>query len=359
MPETMAAVYHGVPGSMTLESVTLPEPQPNEVLVRILGCTLCGSDLHTFTGRRVVATPTVLGHEMVGEIVAFGDCDLHQDYAGQPLTIGDRVTWAIVAACRGCFYCTHDLWPKCERGTKYGHEKWHGPRDILGGLAGHALLVAGTAMMRLPTTLPLEVACPANCATATLAAALEAAGDVRDKTIVILGMGLLGLTAAAMAQHGGAKCIVAVDVNSGRLELARKFGATHTALPRDLADLLPLLTSNRGADVLLELSGSTSALANTWPHLRIGGTIVLVGAVFPGAEWVVSPEKLIRKQITIRGVHNYSPRHLVSAVRFLEAAHDRYPFAEVVSKWYPLSEVEAAFQDAELHQPIRIGVTPD
>jgi putative phosphonate catabolism associated alcohol dehydrogenase len=359
MPETLAAIFDGTPRSLTLQSIPVPTPHADEILVRILGCTLCGSDIHTYSGRRSVAVPTILGHEIVGEIVEFGPHAPHGDASGETLAVGDRVTWAIVAGCRNCFYCNHDLWPKCERATKYGHEKLAPSRELLGGLAGYGLLVSGTAIYRLPAELPLEVVCPANCATATIAAAVEAVGEFHDATVLILGAGLLGLTATAMARVRGATKLLVVDVVESRRNRALHFGATHACSPGVLPERIRDLTSGRGIDVLIELTGSTDALAQATSLMRIGGRIVLVGAVFPGPDWQLSPEQIVRKQLSIRGVHNYSPRHLATAIEFLHHSHSRYPFAELVPVWYPLSQVQAAFECAEHGEFIRVGVHPD
>ncbi len=355
MRETPAAVFDGTPGAVSVRRFAVPEPRGGEVLVRVLGCTLCGSDLHTVAGRRTVAVPTVLGHEIVGEVAEFGPSAPHADWTGEPLRVGDRVTWAVVAACGRCFFCTHDLWPKCTAATKYGHEALAPGRELLGGLAGHVLLAEGTAVVKLPDEVPLEVACPANCATATVAAALDAAGELRGATVCVLGAGLLGLTACAMARDRGAAAVVAVDRSADRLTLAQRFGA-HLSLTPDELDKVGNLTDGRGADVLIELTGSTAALEAAWPWVRVGGAIALVGSVFPGPPLAVFPEQVVRRSLTIRGVHNYSPRHLVEAVRFLAAAQGRYPFADLVSDWVSLADVAAAFKLAEDPARVRVGV---
>src|SRR5262249_39058127 len=148
-----------------------PAPQTGETLVTVLGCTLCGSDLHSVDGRRTVPVPTVLGHEIVGTIAAFGDASPQRDFAGRELRVGDRITWGIVASCGKCFLCCRGLPQKCAHAVKYGHESLRPGRELLGGLADHCLLTPGTAIVRLPEALPLGVACPASCATATIAAA--------------------------------------------------------------------------------------------------------------------------------------------------------------------------------------------
>lgn len=358
MSKSLAAVFEGTPGRLELREFPTPEPKGAEVLVRVLGCTLCGSDLHSCDGRRKVAVPTVLGHEIVGEIVAFGQAASTRDFEGHELRVGDRVTWSIVASCGDCFFCNRGLPQKCLRSTKYGHEALRPGYELLGGLAEHCLLAAGTAIVRLPDDLPLEVACPANCATATVAAALEAAGELRERHVLVLGMGLLGLTATAMLHASGAEAI-GVDIEPGRRARALKFGASQFASPDQVADIVARATESRGVDVVLELSGSTAAFEAAWPLVRLGGKIVLVGSVFPGPPTPMHLEQIVRRNLTIVGVHNYASANLMSAVRFLNEHHDRYPFANLVADWYPLTDVAQAFQAAHDPDNIRVGVRPD
>jgi putative phosphonate catabolism associated alcohol dehydrogenase len=359
MNSTLAALYHGTPKELELRELTVPELAPGEMLVRMLGCTLCGSDLHSYSGHRKVPVPTILGHEIVGEILALGGPDALRDLAGNELQAGDRITWAIVASCDECFYCQRDLPQKCLQSVKYGHEPLRSRLELLGGLAEQVLLVRGTAALRLPANLPLGVACPANCATGTVAAALEAAGELRERTVCVLGAGMLGLTAAAMCHAAGAAAVVGVEVHAERRERMKQFGATHLAAPQELAEIAKQVTGGHGFDVILEFTGATAAFENAWPLARMGAKLVLVGAVFPGAPFPLAIEQLIRRNLTLVGVHNYAPRHLVRAVDFLSRYQHDYPFASLVDRWYPLSQVSEAFQAACSPQAIRIGVKPD
>jgi len=356
MSSSRAAVFSGTPGKIDLRDLARPIPRGTETLVRVLGCTLCGSDLHTFEGRRIAPIPTILGHEIVGTIVEFGDDSPRLDLAGVRLQIGDRVTWSIVANCGACFFCEHGLPQKCVRAVKYGHEAMRPGQELLGGLAEHCLLAAGTSIVRIPDELPLEVACPASCATATIVAALEAANDFAGATVCVLGAGLLGLTACAMALARGAAEVVCVEVQAGRRALAEQFGATHSVAPEEFAGCIDGLTDGRGVDVALELSGSPAAFELVWPLVRIGGTIVLVGSVFPSSPVSVALEQLVRRHLTLRGVHNYAPAHLLIAVDFLAKYHDQFPFAKLVAEWHELENVAWAFERAREPAHVRVGV---
>ena len=158
-----AAVFTGAGEPLELTELPVPATlRDGEALVRVTCCTLCGSDLHSYSGDREVLTPTILGHEILGTIEAVG--------GRTPLAIGQRVTWSIAASCGECYFCRNDLPQKCERLFKYGHEQMSEEHPLSGGLATHCHLAPGTTVVEIPSGLPDEVACPANCATATVAA---------------------------------------------------------------------------------------------------------------------------------------------------------------------------------------------
>ncbi|MFM7057082.1 MAG: zinc-binding dehydrogenase [Planctomycetota bacterium] len=353
---SLAAVYHGTPGAISLQTIATPQPANSEILVTVEACTLCGSDLHSFEGRRAVPVPTVLGHEIVGRIVEFGPQAPRADLSGQPLAEGDRVVWAVVASCGRCSNCRRDLPQKCEHAVKYGHEAFRPGYELLGGLADHCLLTPGTAIVKAPETVSLNTISPASCATSTIAAAMESAGPVKDRVVCITGAGLLGLTAAAMCRVQQPAAVVLCDVNAERRSRAAAFGATHATTPEQLPELLKQLSDGRGADVAIEVSGAPAAFQTLWPLLRIGARLVLVGAVFPAPPVSFPMDTLVRRNLTVSGIHNYGPRHLLQAVRFLEVADSQFPFASLVSDWFPLSETAAALNAAMNPACIRIGI---
>ena len=155
-------------------------PNTDEVLVQVsLATAICGSDLHTFTGRRTAPVPCVLGHEAVGRIAAPTQvCDAY----GEPLHEGDRVTWSIMAACGACEYCNERNLPqKCERLFKYGHAQSVAPHFLNGGFAEGVCLRPGTAIYRIPDAVSDIEAAPLNCALSTVLgglAILDPTGDL-------------------------------------------------------------------------------------------------------------------------------------------------------------------------------------
>lgn len=297
---------------VTLEAVALPEPGPGETLVEIDLATVCGSDHHTVSGRRPGACPSVLGHEGVGRIVG----------------TGQRVVWGVTVSCGTCDRCLRGLTAKCRSLRKLGHEAYQVAWPLSGTYATHVLLPAGTAVVPVPDTLTDAVAAPAGCATATVMAALERAGSLRGRRVLVVGAGMLGLTAIAAAADAAAAEVVVSDVVPARLELASEFGATST------------LSAGQGigpVDVAMDFSGAAPAIEAALGALDVGGSLVLVGSVSPGPAISVDPESIVRGWRSVSGVHNYERRHLEQAVAFL-ADSDR-PWAELVEEPVGLDRV--------------------
>lgn len=354
---TPAAVFLGPGRGLELREIPIPTPEGSEMLVEVVACTLCGSDLHSIHGRRAVPVPSILGHEILGRVVGLGPDAPRVDEAGRPLAEGDRVTWAVVARCGDCFYCARNLPQKCERMVKYGHEPLRPGHELTGGLAGHCLLAPGTAIYLVSEAIPDAVACPANCATATVAAALEAAGPVGGTRVLVMGCGMLGLTASAWLRSLGAESVIGCDSDPGRLALAARFGSTRRATPEVLGEVVRDASGGFGVDVVLELTGAPEAVESSLPLLRLGGTLVLVGSVFPTRAVPMLPEQVVRRCLTIRGVHNYRPDHLGRALDFLASVGD-WPFGDLVSAWQPLTALDQVLQAAPDPDRPRVGIRP-
>lgn len=343
------AMFHGPGEPFSLKSFPVRDLEPGEVLIRNRYTTICGSDLHTWCGSRQEPCPTVLGHEIVGEIVQLHPVHPGMDHDGVPLQPGDLVTWSIFASDPASPQARQGMPQKGEGLFKYGHARVEAPEVFHGGLAEYCVLKAHTAILKIPAGMPLPVAATLNCAIATVAGALRIAGPVRDKKILITGMGLLGLTCAAMCREAGAMHITAADVAPARLLDAGAFGAHATQLTGSGAPLPE-------ADVAFDFSGAPDAMEAALDQLTLGGTAVWIGAVFKTRGLMIDPEKVIRRILTIKGLHNYNYEDFSYALRFMRDHHDRYPFHQVVAKEFPLNEAQAAFEFAATQKPYRVGI---
>jgi threonine dehydrogenase-like Zn-dependent dehydrogenase len=199
----------------------------------------------------------------------------------------------------------------------------------------------------VPDEIPDPVAAMANCATATAAALLRAGGFLPGRRVAILGAGVLGVTAAAMARAGGAREVSVADPSAERRARAAEFGATHTDE-----------SIGPGADLVLECAGTAESVAAALALPRVGGTVILAGTVRPTPPVPLDPERVVRRLLTIRGVHNYAPADLEVAVAFLAGPGRAFPFAGLVGRTFALDEVEEAFAHAHAHPGSRVAVAP-
>ncbi|MES2996968.1 MAG: zinc-binding dehydrogenase [Verrucomicrobiota bacterium] len=356
--KALAAVFTGHGYPLELTEFPVPKPGAGEVLVDITCSTICGSDLHTFHGRRNEPTPCILGHEIVGRIAAFGAGAPRNDLRGEPLHEGDRITWTIAASCGECFYCRKGLPQKCEHLFKYGHAAITPGREFSGGFAECCILTRGTGILKLPDELDDAIAAPANCAVATVAAALRLAGPMDGGSVVIMGCGVLGLNACALAAETAAT-VIGCDLAPERETTARAFGASHYATPDQLRDVVFDATQGRGADLVLEFSGSSQAVSAGLGVMRTGATAVIAGTTTPGKTITVDPNDLVRRMWTLKGLHNYAPQDLVTAVDFLAAAAGRRPFESFVAGHFALRDINNAFASAADFPGARVAVVPD
>jgi alcohol dehydrogenase len=209
----------------------------------------------------------------------------------------------------------------------------------------------------LPPDLADEEATPLNCGAATMVAVTEAAEIGVGTTVVVQGLGLLGLYGVARAR--GARLVLGIDGVTARREMARRFGADLALDPGDaLADRVREAAQRDGVDVVIEVCGVAAALRDGLALLRVGGRYVVAGLVMPDSEVTLDADLIVRRWITIRGVHNYHPRHLVQALEFVAQARSRFPFRDLVQARFALPDVTAAFAEAADRSVVRAAVVP-
>lgn len=354
-----AAVFVGVQQPLVLQDFPLPTHlAPGAALCRVRLSTICGSDLHTTSGRRVEPCPSILGHESVGEIVALGGP--LADGWGTPLAIGDRVTWTIMAACGECVRCRRGLPQKCLHLLKYGHTRCDQEPALTGGYAEHLHLQPGTTVFRVPDALPDELAAPANCALATVVHGLEAIPTEPGDTVLIQGAGLLGVYLVALVRAAGAKRVLVTDLHAARLKTAQAFGADAVLATQNVApsDVTAWIARESGGEVdaAYEVCGDPLAVTIATRTLRVGGRLLIAGLVTPASNFTLDGNDITRRTLTIRGIHNYRPEHLGRGLAFLEETRERYPYRNLIGSIYPLADINAAFDAARSGRHVRVAV---
>jgi putative phosphonate catabolism associated alcohol dehydrogenase len=334
-----AAIFEGSGAPFRVADLPLPTSLgAGELLVRITLATICGSDLHTQAGRRVEPVPSILGHEGIGHVVGVG--------SGREEWMGRRITWSSADSCGTCMACTAwELPQKCERLFKYGHSSLHDGSGLHGAYATHIVLRGGTQLVEVPDAVSDAVAVSANCSLATMLHAVERLPS-SCRVAVVQGAGMLGLHGCALLRAAGVPRVVVVDTDEGRLERARVFGGE----PCRSIDL-----PARCADLVIEAAGEPALVPEGLRLLRPGGHYVMVGMVHPDSALSLTGEMIIRGSVTLRGVHNYAPRHLVAAVEFL--ATSSLPWGDLVSPPVPLARIDEAFALAATRRWVRVAVS--
>ncbi len=328
----------------------LGAPAPGEALVRVEMAGICGTDVHLWKGELPVPLPIIMGHETVGRIEKLGD-GVDRDWRGQPLQRGDRVTWASSVVCGECYYCRVTRQPtRCIARKAYGISYCADePPHLRGGYAEQIHLRAGTAIFRLPETLPTESVIGAGCALATAIHGAERCPVSWGDTVVVQGAGPVGLAAMAVARQSGASRVIAIGGPSHRLELARSFGAdlaldytaTEGAARRDhvLAE-----TGGFGADVVFECAGVPEAVNEGVELCRDGGAYLVLGQYANAGNISFNPHTITRKQLRIFGSWGFEPRHVDRALRFLSLGRWKELFAGEITHRFPLAEANEALE---------------
>jgi putative phosphonate catabolism associated alcohol dehydrogenase len=364
MTKTARAVVYDAPNTpFVIREYPIRDVHPDEALVRITMSTICRSDIHSYHGHRPNPCPGILGHEIIGVIEQLGS-DITHDMRGDPLASGERVTWMeYFHHGPSVNRDLHDMPQKSPGLRKYGHDLVEADPHFLGGFAEYCYILPGTGILKLPDAITDEEATPLNCGVATMISITEAADIAMGDTVVVQGLGLLGLYGCAIAKARGARLVIGLDSVAQRLEMARKFGADETfdvtaldddALVEKVRDLCP----PDGADVAMEVCGVASVVPTGIHMLRTGGRYVIGGLVNPGSDFKLDGDEILRKWITLKGIHNYHPRHLVQALDFVMANRDRFPFADIVDSKFSLEEIGEAFAKAADRSVLRAAIVP-
>lgn len=323
-------------GGTDFEERRWPAPSlgAGEALVAVDLATVCGSDLHTVSGRRPGAHPGILGHESVGRIVAVGAepppvMEVDPAVRERRARLGDRVVWGVTVGCGTCARCVAGRTAKCLHLRKTGHEALDSDWPLSGGYATHLHVVPGLPLVVVPDHVPDGPAAMSACALATVMACLEAAGDLAGRRLLVLGAGMLGLCAVAVARSRGAKVLIS-DPAPARREQAVALGAVARADDGD------------PVDVVIELSGAIAGIESGLAALDIGGRLVLAGSVAPRGTVGIDPERVVRAHLSLVGVHNYELRHLTRAVAFLAGAGSDIDWSGVIAEPVDLGDTRAA-----------------
>jgi L-iditol 2-dehydrogenase len=367
------------PGKYEIREYPLPEPAPGCVLVKMELSGICGTDKHTFQGyttqygSRKLEFPIIQGHENVGTVAAIGGNGLYTDFEGVPLETGDRVVVGANVCCGECYYCRHDFpYYCCENMTDYGNNlSAKNPPHLFGGWSQYMYIVPGSFLVKVPNGLPSEVAVLTEIFAVSVGldrakqmSAFPSESFRFDDTVVVLGVGPLGMCFLMKARMLGAGTIIAIDLSNYRLSFAMRLGADHAVnaakhSKEDRLQIVKDLTNGRGADVVIECAGVPQAVPEALEMLRIGGLLVEAGNFSDLGEVSFSPHRhLCAKNARILSVGGEEPAAYGPGMRQMARYMKQYPLREFVTHRYGLRDVNAAMQKSIDADSMKVVMQP-
>jgi threonine dehydrogenase-like Zn-dependent dehydrogenase len=381
--ERVRAATLVAPGRYEVREYPLPDPGPGAVLVKMALSGICGTDKHTYQGYttqyagsaspRTIPFPIIQGHENVGTIAAIGGSGIYADIEGVPLRAGDRVVVGANVVCGECYYCRHDFpYYFCERMVDYGNNMSAAdPPHLFGGWSQYLYVVPGSFLVRVPDELPTEIAVLTEVMAVTVGldrakqfSAVPNEPFLFDDTVVVLGVGPLGMCFLMKARMLGAGTIVAVDLSPYRLAMAARLGADHTidASRTTLRDRLAFVreaTRGRGADVVVECAGVPQVIPEALEMLRTGGMLVEAGNFSDLGEVAINPHRhLCSKNVRILGVGGEEAASYGPSIRQMLRYMRHYPLREFVSHRWGLDDVGAAVTQSIAPDSMKVVIDP-
>ena len=367
------------PGKYEIREYPLPEPAAGCVLIRMEMSGICGTDKHTFQGYttqyggRALEFPIIQGHENVGTIAAIGGDGTYADFEGVALREGDRVVVGANVTCGQCYYCRHDFpYYCCEKTADYGNNlSAKNPPYLFGGWSQYMYVVPGSFLVKVPDDLPSEVAVLTEIFAVSVG--LDRAKQMSsfpnesfrfDDTVVVLGVGPLGMCFLMKARMLGAGTIIAVDKSECRLNFAKRLGADFavnvgTMSKEERLRMVKDLTHGRGTDMVIECAGVPQAVPEALEMLRVGGLLVEAGNFSDLGEVPISPHRHIcAKNARILGVGGEEPAAYGPSMRQMARYMKNYPLREFVTHRYGLRDVDAAMKKSVEAESMKVVLEP-
>jgi threonine dehydrogenase-like Zn-dependent dehydrogenase len=349
-------------GAEAIELRELPRPTigPDEGLLRLEACGICGSDVESFRGHlfREGLYPFVPGHEPLGVIEEIGERAAQR----WGVAVGDRVAVEIMRPCRACDVCLMGRYQSCPNGDgAFGYTTLARSPGLWGGFADFMYLHPQAILHKMRGDLAPELAVMFNPLGAGIRWACYLGEVGLGDTVLILGPGQRGLTSVIAARAAGAQTIIVTGLgrDEHKLALAREFGADHTinVEEEDVVQRVTEITDGAMADVVLELTPiAAQPIRDAIEAVRHSGRIVLAG-LKGNREIELITDRLINKGLTVKGAFGVNADAYVEAIRIIESG--RFPLEKMHSGKYDLADTETAIRELGDGQAVHVCVCPN
>ena len=363
------------PGALEVQRFPVPDPEQGAVVMRVRLSGICGTDKHTFRGETIqyagtpherrLEYPLICGHENVGVVEAVGGEVLAHD--GTPLRPGDRIVPGANVPCGECWYCLNDQpYYLCEELEDYGNSlNVSRPPSLFGGWAELMYLLPGTPIFRVPDGLPDELAVLTEVMSVThgVETARRVGGFEFGESVVVYGVGPLGLCHLVKSRLLGCGRLIAIDRLGSRIELASLLGATLTldAAALEPAELVARVVEHtgRGADVVHDCSGVPETFATALRMVRPGGVVVESGAFVDLGPVEINPNRdICTRNVAVIGIGGERATSYAPSLELLDRGRDRLPLDRIVTHRLALEDAREAIEIAQRDGAMKVVLDP-
>jgi S-(hydroxymethyl)glutathione dehydrogenase/alcohol dehydrogenase len=346
-----AAVLNQSPGDLDIEDVSVADPSPREVRLRVANAGLCHSDLHFMDGLWRTSLPAVMGHESAGVVEAVGSDVTYVEP-------GDHIITCLSVFCGHCAECLTGHPNRCQNYKAVSRSRDMPPRltnahgDRLAQfaqLAGFAeeMLVHENAVVKIRPDMPLDRACLIGCGVTTgLGAVFKTARIEPGSTVCVIGCGGIGLSAVQGARIAGANRIVAVDVSDHKLEIARTMGATDTVNATSVDNPVEAVRdlTQGGVEYSFEAIGLKQTVEQAFDVTRLGGTAVVIGMIPQDQKVELAGWPFFMLEKTLKGSMMGSNAFRVDMPRYVDMYLDgRLMLDEMISATLTLEDINDGY----------------
>ncbi len=348
---------------LSMRAFPIPDLKEGEVLVKIEAAGVCGSDVHMWEGRDPrIRLPMIPGHEGVGKIVELrGE---KRDVHGRPLKRDDKVLWNRGVTCGHCYFCKVKMEPSlCPNRWVYGiHTSCAEPPHLNGNYSEYLLLVREVDLFKIEAEVDLQVFVPASCSGATAAHAFDLSRMEPGDSVLVQGVGPLGIFSVAFAQSFGASEIVVIGGTEERLKMCQAFGATttlnrHRLSREERKEAVMERTHGRGVDLAFEMAGEPDALKECISLVRTGGSCLTAGFGEPHGKMELDCfHDIGRKNLRLQGVWVSEVRHTHMALQLIM----RRPqdFEKLITHTFPLDRANEALRVMKTKEAVKAILLP-
>ena len=370
IPKTAKVAMLTSPKHIEVKEYPIPELEDDDILVKVEGCGVCGTDVHEWKGDPFGIIPVTLGHEGTGEIIALGK-NVKTDTSGKPIKIGDKIVTSVIS-CGECHICrNHPANTNlCDKQGVFGLIPHNDAQPLTGWFSSHLLIRGKGATyfvvndLDLKERMLLELACV--CVHALKRANTTGLINFNSK-VLVQGLGPVGLVMISVLRAAGVNHIIAIDGTPKRLEMAKKLGAKTIINFRDVTSLeerVKLVKSEAngvGADFAFQCTGAPAAAKDIYEYIRRGGGLCEMGFFVNNGEYNVNPHfAMCNKEINIVGSWDYSADDYPTTMAFLRQAREmNIPIKDLITHSFPLDKLNEAMEVNVSQQGIKICYVAD